>query len=178
MSVGDIRTSGHDHERAGPCSRGAVHENADALEKLLRVIYRTEFWKLLDSWSRFSDCLSLATGVLGRGAAYMSYSPHKQRAINNDDVYYLERASCAILPLTYAFGMDFHGLPTVEQGRDVRAGLGIEMNDEVVGWENKEPFDTVILHGTASASPRSDCSGENVPSSKRVSGTVGGGGSS
>ena len=89
--------------------------NADELERLLRVIERTDFSKLPNNWSRRGEGRSLAPGRRGAGADYLFYNPHNERAISYEDAYYLFRAPRARMPVGHPVGWDYEALALFER---------------------------------------------------------------
>lgn len=88
--------------------------NVDELRWLLRVIETTNFSKLPASWLRRGEGRSLAPGRRCRGADYMFYNLHVERAIGYDEAYLLS-APRARLPVSHSTVWHFHALGVFER---------------------------------------------------------------
>lgn len=64
-------------------------ENAEKLEKLLRVIERTNVTSLSDYWSRVDEMRNLTSGRLCRGDEHMFYCPHNECSSTYNEDWYL-----------------------------------------------------------------------------------------
>lgn len=118
-----------------------LRANADALQRLLPVMERTNFSFLPDDWSRRGEGHSMAPGRRGSGADYMFYNPHKQPALAVNEVCLLVRAPRARLPAEHPVSWDFEALARFECELDVEVGVGSGIHDHVIGWDGKVPVD-------------------------------------
>lgn len=92
--------------------------NYGELELLVGVIKGTDFSALPDDWSRQGKGRSLAPGRLGRGADYMFYNPHIERALTENEAWHMVRPPSALLTAGHPVGWDFESLAQFERALD------------------------------------------------------------
>lgn len=84
--------------------------NAEDLERLLRVIERTNFSTLPDVWSRGEEGSRLVHGQSGRWVDYLRQNPHNERVISYNEALHFVSATIAFLSAIHTVDWDFEAL--------------------------------------------------------------------